>query len=133
MGCLTEQLRRHFWHVRKTSSSTGAQPPYLAPLSLAWRQAHIISSTWDRKPWAAAAASGDTFLFCFGFFCFFVLLALDLFASTTAATVSLLQFNLEANMRKMGLGVGGGEGRVRWDEATDGQRGERCAVYLPRG
>lgn len=61
--CLTEQLGRHFWHVKKTSSSSDAQPPYLAPLSLAWRQAHIISSTWDRKPWGAAAGSGDYYFF----------------------------------------------------------------------
>ena len=31
------------------------------------------------------------------------------------------------------LEVGGGEGRVRWHEAVDGQKGERCAVYLPQG
>lgn len=108
--CLTEQLGRHFWHVKKTSSSSDAQPPYLAPLSLAWRQAHIISSTWDRKPWGAAAGSGDTVS---------VVLALDLFTSTAAATMSLLQFNLEANVRSQGLRVGGGEGWVRWHEAVD--------------
>lgn len=67
MGCLTEQLGRNFWRVRKTSSSSDAQPPYLAPLSLTWRQAHIISSTWDERPWRAAASSGDTFPF---FVCF---------------------------------------------------------------
>lgn len=103
MGCLTEQFGRHFWRVKKTSSSSDAQPPYLAPLSLAWQQAHIVSSTWDRKPWGAAAGSGDINSF-------FVLLAVDLLASTTGATMSLLQFNLEVNVRRQGLGVGEGEG-----------------------
>lgn len=63
VGCLTEQLGRHFWQLTKASSSSDTQPPYLAPLSLAWRQARIISSTWDRKPWGAAS-SGDLFFCC---------------------------------------------------------------------
>jgi len=34
---------------------------------------------------------------------------------TAAATMFLLQFNLEANVRRQGLGVGG---KVRWHEAV---------------
>lgn len=55
-------------------------------------------------------------------FCLFVFLALELSlstASTAAATVSLLQFSLEAGVRRQGLGVAGREGRVRWCEAVD--------------
>lgn len=59
-----------------------------------------------------------------------VFLALDLSpsaASTAAATMSLLQFSLEAGVRRQELGVAGREGRVRWREAV------WWALYLPQG
>lgn len=116
MGCLTEELGRHFWRVRKTSFSSDAQPPYLAPLV-----SHLAASTHHIKhlSWETMASCCQLWRY-FLFFSFF--LALDLSpsaASTAAATMCLLQFNLEAGVRRQGLGVAGREGRLRWCEAVD--------------
>lgn len=54
--------------------------------------------------------------------CLLVFLALDLSlsaASTAAASISPLQFNLEAGVRRQGLVVAGREEQVRWYESVD--------------